>query len=274
MAIFNGSNDSETLSGGAGNDTLNGRAGNDTLIGGAGNDTLNGGPGDDTLIGGPGADTASLGAGNDTFVWFPGDGSDTVDGGSGFDTLDFRGKTSGETFTIKANGSGGALFDRKNGTIDLTDVERIQFEAGGGSANITIDDLTGTDVKQVAIDLGADNQTDTVNIKSTNGQAITFTDINGVVTVSGLASNVTISNFDEGEDHLLINGVEVTPVDAVNGNNTADTSTTSDGSHAASPALLGQHMASSFAPAGDGHGATPIADTPANQQPLLAQPHA
>ena len=37
-------------------------------------------------------------------------------------------------------------------------------------------------------------------------------------------------------------------------------------------ALLGQFMASSFVTAGDGHGATPIADPQANQQPLLAQP--
>jgi hypothetical protein len=33
-------------------------------------------------------------------------------------------------------------------------------------------------------------------------------------------------------------------------------------------------MASSFVTAGDGHGATPIADHPSNQPPLLTQPHA
>ncbi|MGC2585221.1 MAG: hypothetical protein WA445_02925, partial [Pseudolabrys sp.] len=53
-----------------------------------------------------------------------------------------------------------------------------------------------------------------------------------------------------------------------------NTSTASDGSHAANLALLGQHMASSFATAGDGHGATPVADQPPAQPPLLAQPHA
>ena len=46
----------------------------------------------------------------------------------------------------------------------------------------------------------------------------------------------------------------------------------SDGAHAA--ALLGQFMASSFVTAGDGHGATPIADPASSQQPLLTQPHA
>jgi Ca2+-binding RTX toxin-like protein len=257
---------------------LVGGNGNDTLIGGAGNDTLDGGAGDDRVIGGKGTDTAFLGAGNDTFIWNPGDGNDVVDGGRGFDTLDFKGANISETVVISANGSG-ATFARAKGTIDLTDVERIQFEAQGNNAdNITINDLTGTDVKQVAIDLGADDKADTVSINATHGQAITVTDNNGMVTVSGLTNTMTISNFDEGTDHLVINGQEVavTPGQTVTvaaaSTNTSGTSTESDGSHAA--ALLGQHMASSFAPAGDGHGATPIADTPANQQPLLAQPHA
>ena len=118
-------------------------------------------------------------------------------------------------------------------------------------------------------------------INSTNGQAITFTDNNGVVTVSGLASDVTISNFEADVDQLVINGQPVTvangqtvTVTAVNSNNTGGTSTASDGSHATGLALLGQAMASSFVTAGDGHGATPIADQPSSHQPLLTHPHA
>ena len=109
---------------------------------------------------------------------------------------------------------------------------------------------------------------------------ITFTDNDGVVTVSGLASDVTISNFEAG-DQLVINGQPVTVADgqtvtvtAANSNNTGGTSTASDGSHARSLALLGQAMASSFVTAGDGHGATPIADQPSSHQPLLTHPHA
>ena len=37
-------------------------------------------------------------------------------------------------------------------------------------------------------------------------------------------------------------------------------------------AVLGQFMASSFVPAGQGHGATPIADPQASQPPVLAMP--
>jgi Ca2+-binding RTX toxin-like protein len=254
-------------SGGNGDDTISlgnavlppaqlfGGNGNDTLIGGAGNDTLDGGRGDDTVVGGKGTDTAFLGAGNDTFIWNPGDGNDVVKGQAGFDTLDFRGANISETIVISAGGSG-ALFTRANGNIDLNSVERIQFEAQGQHAdNITIDDLTGTGVQQVAIDLGGgdadgkgDGQADTVSI---NGDALTVAANNGVITVSGLASTVTISNFDANGDHdqLFINGVSAS-------------------------ALLGQHMASSFVPAGDAHGTMPITDQPSNQQPLLTQPHA
>jgi hypothetical protein len=266
---------------------LSGGNGNDTLIGGGGNDTLDGGAGDDTITGGKGTDTAF--PGNDTFIWNPGDGNDTVDGQAGFDTLDFNGKNGIETFTIEANGSGGAKFSRVGGTIDLTSVERIQFDAQGQFAdNITIKDLTGTGVKQVALDLGAgstgggDGKADTVKIFSTNDH-FTVTDNNGVVTVSGLASTVTISNFETNHnqisDVLKINGMSVTVVDnqsvtvpPVNSNNTGGTSTASDGSHAA--ALLGQFMASSFATASDSTGAMPVVDQPSSQPPLLAQPHA
>jgi hypothetical protein len=289
MAILFGGNGNDTLNGGDGNDILIGGGGNDTLIGGGGDDILLGGDGDDTVVGGKGTDTAFLGAGNDTFIWNPGDGSDVVEGGTGFDTLDFRGAANiGENITISRNGSG-ALFSRTAGNVteDLNGVERIQFEAVGQHAdNITINDLTGTDVKQVAIDLGAgpagggDGQADTVSINATDGQAITVTDNNGVVTVSGLSSTVTISNFEVGTDHLLINNQNVAVADgqtvtvaAVNSNNTGGTSTASDGSYAAGLALLGQHMASSFVAGGDGHGATPIANPPETQQPLLTQPH-
>jgi hypothetical protein len=58
------------------------------------------------------------------------------------------------------------------------------------------------------------------------------------------------------------------------GNSTDGTVMPADGAHAASLALLGQFMASTFVTAGDGHGAAQIADPPSNQQPLLTQPHA
>jgi hypothetical protein len=296
-----GNNGDDVLTGTPGADQLFGGNGNDTINGGDGNDTLDGGRGDDTVIGGKGTDTASLGAGNDTFIWNNGDGSDVVEGQAGFDTLVFNGNVDPnvlEQISISANDSRATLF-RTQGkiTMDLNSVERIELnDALGGADNITINDLTGTDVKEVAInlgvgadnitidaqtgtdlkqfaiDLGADDQADTVNI-TTNGP-FTFTDVNGVVRVSDLTSTVTIANFDEDRDQLVINGQnQPFTVAAASSNNTGGTSTASDGSHAANLALLGQHMASSFVAGGDGHGATPIANQSETQQPLLTQPH-
>ena len=296
-----GTNGDDVLTGTSGDDQLFGGNGNDILNGGDGNDTLDGGRGDDIVVGGRGSDTAFLGAGNDTFIWNNGDGSDVVEGQAGFDTLVFNGNDNPnvtEDISISANDSRATLFRTQgNITMDLNGVERIELnDALGGADNITINDLNGTDVKEVAIDLGvgadnitidaqtgtglkqfaidlgADDQADTVNI-TTNGQ-FTVTDKNGVVTVSDLTSTVTIANFDEDRDQLVINGQnQPFTVAAASSTNTGGTSTVSDGSHAANLALLGQHMASSFVASGDGHGATPIASQPETQQPLLTQPH-
>ena len=136
--------------------TIDGGAGNDTITGGDGNDTLLGGDGNDVVTGGRGNDTALLGAGDDTFVWNPGDGSDVVEGQDGIDTLLFNGANINETIDISANG-GRARFTRDvaNITMDLDNVEQIQFNALGGADKITVNDLASTDVKQVAIDLAA-----------------------------------------------------------------------------------------------------------------------
>jgi Ca2+-binding RTX toxin-like protein len=74
-------------------------------------------------------------------------------------------------------------------------------------------------------------------------------------------------------NNILIQSATVAPM--ASGNSTDSTVTPADGAHAASLALLGQFMASSFVTAGDGHGGTPLADPASSQQqPLLTQPHA
>jgi Ca2+-binding RTX toxin-like protein len=214
------STDSLVVNGGAGNDTIDasglkaGTIGNLTINGGDGNDTITGSAGNDTVIGGHGTDVAHLGAGNDTFVWNPGDGSDVVEGQAGFDTLQFNGANANENIDISANGSRARL-SRDVGavTMDLNSVERINVAALGGADTVTVNDLTGTGVSQVAIDLGGtpggpgDGLVDTVVINATSGNdSITINNNNGVVTVSGLATDVTISGFD-ANDRIVINGL-------------------------------------------------------------------
>ena len=68
----------------------------------------------------------------------------------------FNGANIGENIDISANGARVRLFrDVGNVTMDLNGVEHIQFNALGGADTITVNDLTGTDVTQVAIDLSA-----------------------------------------------------------------------------------------------------------------------
>ena len=347
LAGTEGAFNSLTVNGLAGNDTINAsglKAGqvNLTINGGDGDDKITGSQGNDLVFGGRGNDVALLGAGDDTFVWNPGDGSDTVDGQAGNDTLLFNGANINESINISANGGHARLSrDVANITMDLDNVETVDVNAKGGADNITVDDLSKTDVKKVNIDLGgADGASDTVVLNATNGDdAITITNNNGVVTVTGLGSEVTISNFD-ANDRIVINGLggdDVIEASGLNGmlltanggdgddvligsagndtltggagddvliggpgldildggtgdniliqsltvapmassNSTGDTATPVDGSHAASLALLGQAMASSFVTAGDGHGGMPLADPASSQQqPLLTQPHA
>ena len=213
--------DALTINGLGGDDNINAsqlRAGQVklTINGGDGDDLITGSAGDDQVLGGRGSDTALLGGGNDTFVWNPGDGSDIVDGQTGADTLLFNGANVNENIDISANGSRARFFrDVGNVTMDLNRMETIDFNALGGADTINVNDLTGTGVKNVNIDLASptgsgagDGQADTININATSGaDVITVTNIGGVITVSGLAAKVTISGAEAANDRLVINGL-------------------------------------------------------------------
>jgi Ca2+-binding RTX toxin-like protein len=195
--------------------TVNGGNGNDTITGSQGADRLLGGDGNDTVIGGRGNDTALLGNGNDTFIWNPGDGSDVVEGQTGTDTLVFNGANIGENMDISANGQRVRLFrDIANITMDLNGVERIQVNALGAADTITVNDLTGTDAKQVAIDLSApagsgqgDGASDTVIVNGTAGDDhISIATSGSSVVVNGLAAQVTVAGAEAGKDSLVVNG--------------------------------------------------------------------
>ena len=189
--------------------TIDGGAGNDTITGGDGNDTLLGGDGNDVIAGGRGNDTAQLGAGDDTFVWNPGDGSDTVDGQAGSDTLVFNGAIIAETMSISANhGRVSLVRDIGTVTMDLDNIEHIQLNALGGADKITVNDLTGTDVTQVTVDLGTnDMAADQVTVNGTNGsdQINVVATATGVA-VTGLPAQVNIDHPEAGDFLTVIGG--------------------------------------------------------------------
>jgi len=229
-----------TIAGGNGNDEVVGGAGAETLLGGNGDDllfgggagTLSGGNGDDTLAGGPGAETllggngndsidgnkgndaSFMGNGDDTFVWDPGDGSDTIEGQKGEDTMVFNGAGVAEKVDLTANGTRLKFFrDVANITMDTAGVERVDFNALGGADVVTVNDLSGTDVNEVNVDLagtlggnGGDGAADRVIVNGTNGDDTI--DVNGTtagVQVSGLAATVGVFHSEAANDRLEIN---------------------------------------------------------------------
>jgi Ca2+-binding RTX toxin-like protein len=193
--------------------TLDGGAGDDTILGSQGADVILGGTGHDFVFGDNGNDLALLGAGDDVFQWDPGDGNDTIEGGDGDDLMLFFGSNANENINIVANG-GRVLFlrDVANVTMDLNDVERIEFRALGGADNIVIGDLSGTDVTRVDVELrgpngGSDGAVDTVTVNATNGADVFgVAGDSGGVTVFGLQA-VTNLFWTDPEDRLVLNGL-------------------------------------------------------------------
>jgi Ca2+-binding RTX toxin-like protein len=191
-----------------------GGAGNDTIAGGKGVETLFGGDGNDSIDGNGGNDVARLGGGDDTFIWDPGDGSDTVEGQNGADTMLFNGANVSEQVELSANGNRLKFFrTQANITMDTAGVERVDFNALGGADVVTVNDLSGTDVSRVDVDLAGtlggavgDGQADRVIVNGTNGNdAIDVSGDAQAVKVSGLAATTEILHSQVANDRLDVN---------------------------------------------------------------------
>jgi Ca2+-binding RTX toxin-like protein len=211
---LDGGNGNDTLTGGSGAVTLLGGNGNDNLVGGNGAETLDGGNGNDTIDGNRGNDVALMGNGDDTFVWDPGDGSDSIEGGNGSDTMVFNGANAAEHIDLSANGPRLRFFrDVATITMDTNSVEQVDFNALGGADVVTVNDLTGTDVTGVNVDLAAalggaagDGSVDRVVVNGRNGNdSITVSGDAGGVKVSGLAATVGVLHAEAANDRLEIN---------------------------------------------------------------------
>jgi hypothetical protein len=198
--------------------TIAGGDGDDSLEGGqlqlaAENERYQGGAGDDLVDGGKGLDTADLGAGDDTFRWDNGEGSDVVEGQDGDDTMVFNGAAVSETVSLTAN-AGRLTFFRVQGniTMDTDDVENVDFNGVNGTDNVTVNDLSGTDVTQTNIDLAAafggtapDGIAENVVVNATNGDdAIDITGNGTGADVTGLATTVSVTHADT-TDTLAVN---------------------------------------------------------------------
>ena len=123
---------------------------------------------------------------------------------------------SDENIDISADGQRVRLFrDVGNVTMDLGGIEHIQLNALGGADTVTVNDLTGTDAKQVAIDLSAmpgsgqgDGQADTVIVNGTAGNdRIGVVSSGSSIVVNGLAAQVTVNGAEGGNNSLVVNGL-------------------------------------------------------------------
>jgi Ca2+-binding RTX toxin-like protein len=127
----------------------------------------------------------------------------------------FNGSNLDEKIDISANGLR-ALVTRDLGhiTMDLNDVERIDVNPLGGADTITVNDLTGTAVTEVNLDLASppgsgtgDGQADTVIVNGTDGDdAIAVAGDATGVSVLGLAARVNITGA-EATDRLTVNAL-------------------------------------------------------------------
>jgi Ca2+-binding RTX toxin-like protein len=222
--------------------TMDGGAGDDRLLGSQGADVFLGGDGNDFVFGDNGNDLALMGAGNDVFQWDPGDGNDTIEGQDGQDSMLFFGSNTSENIDIIANG-GRVLFLRNiaSVTMDLDDMENIEFRALGGADNIVVGDLSGTDVTNISLDLrgpngGGDGAADSVTVNGTNGDDVfgAAGDAGGV-SVFGLHTKVNIFHQEQANDRLTLN--------ALGGNDVIDaTSLEADGIQLAVNGGLGNDL--------------------------------
>jgi Ca2+-binding RTX toxin-like protein len=191
---------------------LDGGDGIDNMIGGSGAETFLGGDGNDSMDGNRGNDLALMSAGDDTFIWDPGDGNDTIEGEYGNDTMRFNGANVAETVDVSANGPRLRFFRQPgNVLMDTNDVERVDFNALGGADVITVNDLAGTDVNAVNLDLAGalggntgDGAADEVIVNGSNGND--NISVNADASVSGLSALVAIQH-PEATDKLTVKGL-------------------------------------------------------------------
>src|SRR5258705_505630 len=99
--------------------------------------------------------------------------------------------------------------------MDCDGVEVVKFNALGGADKITVNDLTGTDVKNVNLDLAfpaasgqGDNIGDSVIINGTvNDDNVTISNNAAAIIVQGLAATVNIVGTDPALDTLTIDAL-------------------------------------------------------------------
>jgi hypothetical protein len=158
--------------------------------------------------GGSGASVSGLGAAVSISQAEPARDRLSIDGGDGADRIALAGSPAADNFGLSRNGT--RLELRRDGavTVDALHLERLGLDSAAGPDTIAVDDLKGTDLKQLDLSLGGspgDGQADSVTTRASDGpDTLTVTGGPGV-TVAGLAPAVSIANAEPG-DRLTVDG--------------------------------------------------------------------
>jgi Ca2+-binding RTX toxin-like protein len=118
-----------------------------SVFGSSAGESLFGGGADELIFGGLGDDNIDAGGGDDLIVWSVGDGDDTIDGGNGFDEVVIA-LADGPTtpVTVGADAFGNVIITGDGYSLTLDGIEDLTFSGGPAGANITVGDLSTTDI--------------------------------------------------------------------------------------------------------------------------------
>src|SRR6266568_3451641 len=207
---------------------VNAGAGDDQIVAGTpGPITVNAGAGDDSVNGGGaavGQEIINLGDGNDRFVSslnaFFGARSDIVDGGTGQNTMRFDGTFASEAVTLSAN-AGHLIVDQGIDAVNIQDVTWLGFGGNdeGGGDQVTVNDLSGTDVVNFTPNFSApsdgtapNNSADQVRVVGTEGD--------DHITVGGSGANITVAGLTPTVTPVLLDAQDTLRIDTLNGKDT------------------------------------------------------
>jgi Ca2+-binding RTX toxin-like protein len=250
-----GGNGNGIISGTDGNDVMDGRGGNDILFGNGGNDQMQGGTGNDQLFGGADDDDLDGGAGNDHLDG--GSGNDELRGNGGRDVL--TGGPGADTFSYAKLSDSGVTVATRDVITDFSQIAGDKIDLSAIDANTTTLGMQaftflGTNVK-------FDGHPGELRAYWTAGGQIIEGDVNG-----DIKPDFSIALQDP------THAITLTSADFLG---TATGGSISLADNAPNIALLVNHIASTFATAGEGQGGTLLTEAPqaTSQQLLLTTPH-
>lgn len=216
--------------GGDGNDHLLGSNGADLLTGGLGNDFIDGQQGDDAI---------ALGGGDDVFQWDPGDGSDAIEGQGDYDKIVLNGSNGNENFAFAQNGRR-LRFTRNLGNIilDADGIEQFDLKTLGGTDGATINDLSGTALAEINIDLAGtlggiigDSLPDIVTLTGTPADDTFELYADGPAVFANLPTAVRVRGY-EASDQVLVQGAPGDALHVICSNQADTVNVTANGTQA------------------------------------------